>query len=469
MKLAAAYIRVSTDDQLEYSPESQLKLIKEYASQNDYFLPPENVYTDGGISGATAEKRPAFQAMIAAAKEEPPPFEIILVWKYSRFARNQEEAIVYKNLLKKHGIEVHSLTEPSSDSPFSGLVERVIEWMDEYYLINLAGEVRRGMTEKASRGEAMGKAPLGYKVKNKQYVLDPEHAETVKRIFDLFDAGITIQMIARKLLADGVKSRVGKAIPAYTVRYILQNPFYVGKIRWSPNETDHTNYRKPKYVFELPSVDKMQTGPWEPLISLEQWERVQDKLKRRAEAVKAPRSTLGPYLLRGLVRCSDCGGLFCRIVKKGISRYQCANYSRGQCSTCNSVRMDVLDNAVIQEISRLAISREIDVEPLSPLQMEDNTSKIKAEQARILRAKAAYLNGAFTVEEYKAIKTASEKKIAELQKPPEKIDMTKNVLNVVDFLKNSSDVEAKNAALLSIIDKIVFDKAADTLDIYFLP
>ena len=91
MKIAAAYLRVSTEEQDEYSLDSQLKLIREYADKNDYIVPEDLVFVDDGISGRTAKKRNAFQAMIAQAKEKDRQFEAILLWKFSRFARNQEE------------------------------------------------------------------------------------------------------------------------------------------------------------------------------------------------------------------------------------------------------------------------------------------------------------------------------------------------------------------------------------------
>lgn len=94
MKIGAAYIRVSTDMQLELSPESQLKAIKEYAQRNDIILSNEFIFKDEGISGRKAEKRLAFMQMIAVAKSKPKPFDVILIWKFSRFARNREDSIV---------------------------------------------------------------------------------------------------------------------------------------------------------------------------------------------------------------------------------------------------------------------------------------------------------------------------------------------------------------------------------------
>lgn len=89
--------------------------------------------------------------MIGLAKQKPAPFSAILVWKFSRFARNQEESIVYKSMLKKNDVSVISCSETlDEENPFSSLIERIIEWMDEYYSIRLSGEVLRGMSEKSN-------------------------------------------------------------------------------------------------------------------------------------------------------------------------------------------------------------------------------------------------------------------------------------------------------------------------------
>ena len=187
MKTAAAYIRVSTDDQVELSPGSQLKKIREYASKNGYIVPDEYVYKDEGISGRNASKRPEFNRMIGTAKTKPKPFDAILLWKFSRFARNREDSIVYKSMLRKQcGIDVISISESLGDDKMSILIEALIEAMDEYYSINLAEEVRRGMMEKISRGGLVSSAPIGYKVVNGELQIDESTADIVKYIFNSY-------------------------------------------------------------------------------------------------------------------------------------------------------------------------------------------------------------------------------------------------------------------------------------------
>jgi len=133
----ACYIRVSTDDQTEFSPDAQLKAIKDYAKKNNITLTKQYVYIDEGISGKKAEKRPAFMEMIATAKLKPRPFDVILVHKFDRFARSREDSVVYKSLLKKEaGIKVVSITESIEDDKFSIILEAMLEAMAEYYSIN---------------------------------------------------------------------------------------------------------------------------------------------------------------------------------------------------------------------------------------------------------------------------------------------------------------------------------------------
>ena len=151
---------------------------------------------------------------------------------------------MYKGLLRRRGIDVRSVSEPADGSPWSSLIERIIEWMDEYYLINLAGEVRRGMAEKAARGEAMGTAPFGYTVKDKAFTPN-ENAETVRYIFERFAAGAGARSLARELGDRGVRTRRGNLPDNRWVRYILGNPVYIGKVRWS--REGHANYGRADY------------------------------------------------------------------------------------------------------------------------------------------------------------------------------------------------------------------------------
>ena len=132
VRTGAAYIRVSTDDQLEYSPESQLEEIRRYCHEHNIILSQEFIFIEeDGKSGRKSKNRYAFQNMIAFAKMKPRPFDVIVLWKFSRFARNQDESVFYKSILRKTlGIDVVSISEPLIAGAYGRLVESIIEWQD---------------------------------------------------------------------------------------------------------------------------------------------------------------------------------------------------------------------------------------------------------------------------------------------------------------------------------------------------
>ena len=234
LKTGALYIRVSTDKQEELSPDAQKRLLLDYAQKNNIIISEDFIFLENGISGKRADKRPEFQKMIGYAKSKEHPIDVILVWKFSRFARNQEESIVYKSLLKKNNVEVISVSEPLIDGPFGSLIERIIEWMDEYYSIRLSGEVFRGMTENAMRGKYQCGSPLGYKMKDGILVIVPEEALIIKKIFDMYAVeNKGMYSIAKELNELGYHTKTGGKFERRSIEYILKNPLYYGMVRWN--------------------------------------------------------------------------------------------------------------------------------------------------------------------------------------------------------------------------------------------
>ena len=480
IKVGAAYLRVSTDDQVEYSPDSQLKLIRDYAKRDGYMIPDEYVYRDDGISGKSANKRPAFRLMIATAKEEKKPFDTIFVWKYSRFARNQEEAIMYKNLLHKKGVEVKSISEPSNDSPFSSLIERIIEWMDEYYLINLASEVRRGKTEKASRGEYSGRPPYGYSIINKQLIPN-DSADIVRYIFERYVAGDTVRDIAMKAAEIGARTVTGKMPDNRFVHYIIQNSAYIGKVRYSPEGRMDYLYgtKKSNDLIEV-------TGKHEPIIDMRTWELAQERFNRRGHEVKyvRPENPDG-YMLKGLLRCSSCGATLVR-----GNRYaddfslQCNGYSKGKCTVSHYIHEKQANEIVISGLEECLKNNTYTFvpkkEPKTDTAQRDWDKLITSEENKLKRARRALLDGVFTDDEYKETKAEVDEIIKKLRQTKENdnsnqpsIDqkaMQEKTVELIKILK-SPDVsaKAKNEALRSVLQKIVFNKSENTFDLYFLP
>ena len=299
MKIGAAYIRVSTDMQLELSPESQLKAIKEYAQRNDIILSNEFIFTYEGISGRKADKRPGFMRMIAAAKSKPKPFDVIMIWKFSRFARNREDSIVYKSMLRKQcGIDVISISEQLGEDKTSILIEALLEAMDEYYSINLAEEVKRGMTEKAMRGGVVSAPPFGYIMGKERFEIDAERAEIVKQIFDRFNSGDGTLSIAKWLNDSGITTKKGKRFANRTIEYILSNPVYIGKMRWNTDgrATATSTYKATENTI-------IMDGKHDPIISEEVFNKAQEMLAAMKKKYPKTRTNPLPFIC-----CVDLSG-----------------------------------------------------------------------------------------------------------------------------------------------------------------
>ena len=473
MQIAAAYVRVSDERQDEYSPDSQLKLIRAFAEKNSMVLPQEYIFYDDGISAKSAKKRTQFNNMIALAKDKQHPFDVILVWKFSRFARNQEESIVYKSLLKKVNVQVISVSEPISDDPFGSLIERIIEWMDEYYLTRLSGEVKRGMLEKASRGEPVSAPPFGYDLVNKQLVPNKD-AETVRRVFAQYAAGVPVVAIARSAGASGVRTRRGNPPDNRWVDYMLNNPVYIGKIRWSKEgkQASRRNYHGDNVLI----VD----GSHEPIISADLWQAAQDRIKEtkiRYGKYQRPDQSVD-WMLKGLCRCDTCGATLVRLSTRCPSM-QCHNYARAACPVSHSLSLAKANAAVIHDMQMACKTMNFNIAPTdTPSEDGVEHNKIIADiERRLAKCRDAYLAGVDTLEEYakqkreltreleKAKKEAAEAASPSPVDPYELRDRVLAALAVVTSDKASE--KSKNDALRSVIDRVIYVKSSGELAVYY--
>ncbi len=488
VKYGYGYVRVSTDKQEELSPDSQEKLLRDYAKSNNIVL--LEIFFEIGISGRKADKRPEFQKMISSAKSSEHPVDVILVWKFSRFARNQEESIVYKSLLKKqHNVDVISVSEPLADGPFGSLIERIIEWMDEYYSIRLSGEVFRGMKENASRGAYQARPPLGYRIveRGKPPVIVPEEAKIVQIIFEKYvNDRMGLFDIARYLNNLGFKTSHGKSFERRSVEYILQNPSYCGMIRWNRTE-NATNRIKDQSEWILTD------GAQEAIISKELFDTAQKQYKATYKpSGKRPSSTYRHWL-SGLMKCPVCGRTMTantmrRANGEPYSYFTCYGYSKGKCEKPNGISSNTIEKEVISCIKNALDTRQVEYElreykPAESINecalIEERLSGLKGKEDRI---RASYREGIDTLEEYRENRAliqkereALELQLKELQTPnapsgqhDPAADMLRKIKSVFEILLSDSYTYVqKNEALKQIIDKIVYDKSTETLKIYY--
>ena len=387
--IAACYIRVSTEDQTEYSPEAQKRALEHYARQHGMVLSPDHIYIDAGISGRRAETRPAFMAMITAAKQKPPPFSVILVHKFDRFARNREDSIVYKSMLRRQcGVQVVSITEHLEDDRMSLILEAMLEAMAEYYSLNLAEEVRKGMTEKARRGEFQTAPPFGYRVSDHQLVPVAQEAKIVQEIFRRYLSGDSMAKIARWSQQAGILTHRGNPMDTRQVKYILENPVYVGLLRWTPQD----------------GAPLVAPGEHLPLIDPETFQAVQHRLQvNAARFVRHARPAEDrKHWLAGLVRCGTCGR---KLIFSHPHYMKCGGYAKGKCKTSQHVPVRLLEEAFLTQLRRDAFcATTFDIQVIPSKEIDSLSQELAAVERKLHRLREAFLCGAETPEEYKTHK-----------------------------------------------------------------
>ena len=366
------YARVSSDKQdVDLSISSQLRALRDYAARSGHQVVRE--FVDEAETGRTTA-RPAFKEMISLARRSNKPFEQILVWKYSRFARSREDSIVYKAMLKKVGVQVVSINEPFDDTPTGRLLEAIIESLDEFYSDNLGEEVTRGMRESAARGFYLSsKPPYGYrKIRvldgNKERTkleLKPAEASIVSYIFDGIINGKGLIEIVRELNAKGIPGPKGKGWGKTGVYIILTNEIYTGVFVWGKNSKRGNEPVRTENV--CPAI-----------IDRETFITVQTVMKERMPKRIHPRRASSPFLLSGIAYCGYCGkALVGKYAKNGeFAYYVCGILDKKGSGSCPAkyLNTDKFESLVIKQIKEHILTRENLIKLVSMVNEEMDSS-----------------------------------------------------------------------------------------------
>ena len=461
---AAAYIRVSTDEQTEYSPDAQIRAIKTYAKAHNITLLDEHIYIDEGKSGRSAKKRPAFMKMINCAKKIPRPFDVILVHKFDRFARNRFDSVVYKTLLQKEcNIKVVSVTESIDNDKISLIMESILEAMAEYYSINLSEEVKKGMTEKAYSGKIQNKAPIGYKMDKGRLVVDEKGAQIVKFIFEKFLGGDSPLQIAKLLNSMGHRTKSGNLFESRQIVYILKNPIYCGFVRWNPKGKTGRDFDNPNLI--------IKEGEHEKIIDIDTFQKAQVLFEKGKGKPKQKRAGEKSHFLVGLVRCGTCKGAMANLG----SSFSCLNYRRGKCKDKNTIGIKTLETLVLSKLKE-DFGDGVKVKCLhedgSYKEYLNKSEKLEFLKLQLKRAKRAYLCGADSLEEYKKNKEFIEDKIEVLKSELKNMKKEKSaqyfayIPPVFEVLKKG-DTLFKFKIISSIVKVIEFSRKDNTLKITY--
>lgn len=290
----AIYARFSSHNQTEQSIEGQLKVCKEYAQRNSMNI--IKIYKDEAKSG-TSDNRPQFKQMIEDSKNKT--FQGVLVYQLDRFARNRYDSATYKAKLKKNGVRVFSARENISDDASGILMESVLEGMAEYYSAELGQKVVRGMDINAENFFYNGgTVPLGLKLKDvpvpigvngkmvikKQYDIDEEKAQIIKKIFEMYIQDYTMADIIKYLNDRNIKTAYGKEFNKNSIRTIILNKKYVGIYSYKGKDTHNI----------IPQI-----------IDDDTFYKAQEKLLKNKEAPARARAKT-EYLLTTKLYCGEC-------------------------------------------------------------------------------------------------------------------------------------------------------------------
>ena len=435
---AVIYARYSSDNQREESIEGQIRECTAFAEKNGMTILRH--YIDRAYSAKT-DNRPEFQRMIQDSKEKL--FDIVLVWKLDRFARNRYDSAQYKNILKKNGVRVVSANEAISDSSEGILMESILEGFAEYFSADLAEKVSRGMTENALKCKFNGGNPtVGYLIDSEQHFqIDPVKAPFVLNAFKMYDEGSTMSQVRDYLNAHNVCNNRGGKHTINSVAKMLKNRRYIGEY----------SYRDVVIPNGIPAI-----------VPEDLFERVQEKIEKNKKA-PARHKAEDDYLLTTKLFCGYCGAYMCGESGRGrngtVHRYyKCVSVKKKR-TDCKkkAVKKDWIENLVISQTMKLINDEEtvkaiatmlLDMQERENINLPLLTEQLKETQRGIDNLLNAIQQGIFTkstksrLEELEVAKEELEIKIAneKLAKPKlteEQILFYLHKFRVLDMSKQS--------------------------------
>jgi len=318
----AAYVRVSTSRQVKLATiEQQLEMVSRYAREKGWELTEEDIFRDDGYSG-TALKRPALDALRDKARLRE--FEVVVVSSPDRLARNYVHQMVLIEELKKDGCRVEFVERPMSSEPNDQLLLQIRGAVAEYERTLLSERMRRGRLAKYKAGLLLPwtHVPYGLRVDPDRprdpagVSLDEAKAAVVAEIFAAYlEPGASLFGVSRHLREMGVPTpRGGKAWSTATLRGILTNPVYAGKVyagrvRYRParirRSATHPIGQPHNSAVPLPEEEWIYVAEVPAVVSQEQFELAKEKLSKNKSFARR-NNKANEHLLRALVSCGEC-------------------------------------------------------------------------------------------------------------------------------------------------------------------
>ena len=323
-----AYCRVSTEMQeKKESLETHIQAVKRFCLDNDYEL--LETHTDV-MSGGNRKRKGFLKALRDIENKD---FDIFLAYDVSRIARDVYAFLKIFNKLKENNIQLKLINNPNlnSDSPLGELILTILAAIFQYFRFDGSQRVRDGaVTRIKETGRRMaGKAPYGYVMENKELIIDNEKSEEIKFLFSSILEGLNINQLSEKI-----------GWSASTVHDRLRNLTYAGINIYGKKVNNKYTFKSIKNLDSKSIVERQ--GAWEGIISLKDFEAVQDILdNNRNRALNT--ISYDKYLLSSLLKC-ECGHKLIGAVSNKTRHYY-------RCKGCGThIKREVLEKAIIDEL-----------------------------------------------------------------------------------------------------------------------
>lgn len=366
-KLVAIYTRVSTNEQAEegYSIDEQKRLLTEWCEKKGYEV--YKCYSDRGISGKNIKSRPALKELLKDAEDKK--FEMVISWKINRISRKLSDVLKIVEMLEQNNITFKSYSEPfETDTPAGKMQFQMMALIGEFERGTIAQNVKMGMCAKARAGEWCGGRVLGYdlvlvdnkdsgKRRKTKLTINEKEAEAVRFMFDEYAKGKGYKAITNQLNKIGHKTKLGNNFSVGSIKDIITNPVYIGKVRYNVRQNWAEKRRR-----NINANPIIVDGIHEGIIDEKLWDKVQVTIVSKAG--KPSRIYDGEYPLTGILKCPKCGAgmvimrttnTLVNGTKKRIAYYACGNWKNKGTAVCNSnsIRVDKANEYVFNKLSEL--------------------------------------------------------------------------------------------------------------------
>ncbi len=455
----AAYIRYSSEMQSDsFSLDAQLRQIREQAERDGVEI--VKVFADPAQSAYRKKYRPGINAMREAARRGE--FRILYVHKVDRLARRLEWSLEIVHELQALDISFKAVEQPFDlRTPEGKLLFHLVSSLGEFYSDNLSKETNKGKLERSTQGYHNGAVPWGYvsqlRGNRKVGVPDPEKAQVVVEMFERYATGAySDQQIAEWLNEQGFRTSRDHPFGKDTVRDMLCNAYYAGKIRYRGMTV------RPKGVSFRSTPPQVSEGQHEPIINEELWQRAQAVRASRRATVKTIKKTVRVNLLQGLVVCTHCGRrLRIQTPKNCPTYYREESHLRGyqDCPyTGQSVRAEVIDAQIAELIQSIHLPENWEPIVRQMLDNQRERSDPEAERKEIrsmLRLmRDNFERGLYEGEEYQYWQKVSglKEKLALLERVPEPAlnRAARTLLDLRETWENSTKEERKDLVHIMI-------------------